>query len=173
MLLSFNSARRLALAAILASVPVGPLMADLTQPEGPVILTVSGAIAQTNGDGAATFDLAMLEAMDPQSFETGTIWTEGTSTFTGVPLRRILEAVGAEGEVLTLRALNDYSVEMPSEAVDDNAPLIAYARDGAPLSRRDRGPLWVIYPYDSDAAYRNDTIYTRSVWQLDRIEVGG
>jgi hypothetical protein len=43
--------------------------------------------------------------------------------------------------------------------------------DGNAMSVRDKGPLWVIYPYDSDAAYRTEVIYSRSIWQLDRLEV--
>jgi hypothetical protein len=38
------------------------------------------------------------------------------------------------------------------------------------MSVRDKGPLWVIYPYDSDD-YRSEVIYSRSIWQLDRLEV--
>ena len=39
------------------------------------------------------------------------------------------------------------------------------------MSIRDKGPLWVVYPYDSSADYRTEVIYSRSIWQLDRIEV--
>ena len=38
------------------------------------------------------------------------------------------------------------------------------------MSRRDKGPLWVIYPYHDNIDYRSETIYSRSIWQLDRIE---
>ena len=39
------------------------------------------------------------------------------------------------------------------------------------MSVREKGPIWVIYPYDHDADYRTDTIFSRSIWQLDRIDV--
>ena len=36
---------------------------------------------------------------------------------------------------------------------------------------RNKGPLWVVYPYDENPEYRSEVIYSRSIWQLDRIEV--
>jgi hypothetical protein len=43
--------------------------------------------------------------------------------------------------------------------------------DDRPMSVRDKGPLWVVYPFDDVPAYQSETIYSRSIWQLDRIEV--
>jgi hypothetical protein len=43
--------------------------------------------------------------------------------------------------------------------------------DDRPMSVREKGPLWVIYPFDDVPEYQNETIYSRSIWQLDRIEV--
>jgi hypothetical protein len=37
------------------------------------------------------------------------------------------------------------------------------------MSLREKGPLWVIYPYDSDPAYRTEETYSRSIWQLNRL----
>jgi len=39
------------------------------------------------------------------------------------------------------------------------------------MSVREKGPLWVIYPYDSDAKFRTEVIYSRSIWQLDRLAI--
>ncbi len=43
--------------------------------------------------------------------------------------------------------------------------------NGETMPVRRKGPLWIVYPYDSDEAYRSEAIYSRSIWQLDRIEV--
>lgn len=50
------------------------LAADLPAPKGKVILKMAGTIANTNvaKDGAAVFDLPMLEALGMQSFVTTT-----------------------------------------------------------------------------------------------------
>ena len=145
--------------------------AALERPAGPVILTVSGNILHTNAPGAAEFDLAMLRELGGRSFRTATIWTEGVSLYEGVLLQSVLDTVGAEGDTVTATALNDYSVSFPMAEVGEKAPILAYLRDGAPMSVRDKGPLWVIYPYDDDAAYRTEQVFSRSVWQLNRLRI--
>ncbi|MEC8574513.1 MAG: oxidoreductase, partial [Pseudomonadota bacterium] len=39
------------------------------------------------------------------------------------------------------------------------------------MSLRDKGPLWIVYPFDSDPAYQTEAIYSRSIWQLEEITV--
>jgi len=36
---------------------------------------------------------------------------------------------------------------------------------------REKGPLWIIYPFDATNAYRTESHYARSIWQLERIDV--
>jgi hypothetical protein len=43
--------------------------------------------------------------------------------------------------------------------------------NGAEMSIRDKGPLWIVYPYDASDDFRSEVVYSRSIWQLDRIEV--
>ena len=143
----------------------------LPAPEGDVLLTVSGAILQTNHAETAQFDRSMLEALDPVTFETTTIWTEGAQSFTGVPLAALMDAVGATGEAISATAINDYSVEIPASDWQDGGPVVAFLNNGEPMSLRDKGPLWIVWPYDDNEAYQSETIYSRSIWQLDRIEV--
>ncbi|MDW4498532.1 oxidoreductase [Sulfitobacter sp. D35] len=144
---------------------------ELPSPEGEVILTVSGAITNSNADGTAQFDRAMLEQLDPVTIETSTIWTEGVQSFTGVPLVRLMEELGAEGSAISATAINDYAVEIPSEDWVEGGPIVAYLVNGEVMSVRDKGPLWVVYPYDSNSDYQTEVTYSRSIWQLDRIEV--
>lgn len=143
----------------------------LSAPGGAVLLTVTGAIGKSNRDGAAEFDLDMLQALDRHDIRTSSIWTEGVKVFTGVPLSVLLAAVEARGRVIEASASNDYLIEIPVDEIEPEVPIIAYLSDGAPMSLRDKGPLWLIYPYDSDSRYRSETVLARSVWQLDRIEV--
>ncbi len=144
---------------------------DLAAPSGDVILTVSGAVTSMNVDGVAKFDQALLESLPQHSFATTTIWTEGTSTYTGVLLKDLLAAVGAQGGTIKATALNDYQISFPAADVADDAPLVAYLADGKPMSVRDKGPLWLIFPFDTNADYRTEETYARSIWQMDRIEV--
>lgn len=159
-------------AAVAVAFTVSAVAAEgLSEPSGDVLLTIRGDIAETNGDGVARFDRPMLEAMPSITFSTSTIWTEGTQEFTGVPLSAILDSVGAAGDTALATAINDYAVQIPRDDWGDAAPIVAYEMNGAPMSVRDKGPLWIVYPYDSDATYRSEVIYARSIWQLDRIVI--
>jgi hypothetical protein len=161
----------LALGGLVALAPLSVRASDLAQPTGEVLLSVTGDIANTNADGAALFDRAMLEALPSVTIQTQTIWTEGLQTFTGVQLVDLAAFVGTDAESLRATAVNDYAVSIPSEDWVDGGPILAYLNNGAPMSLRDKGPLWVIYPYDSKPAYQSEVAYSRSIWQLDRIEM--
>lgn len=159
-------------AAAAAALSAGIALAGmLDAPEGDVIMTVSGNVHATNAGDTAVFDLEMLEALPVTEFTTTTIWTEGEQTFTGVELGTFLEAVKANGMTLEAKAINDYAIEVPVTDAVEGGPILAYKMNGAYMSRREKGPVWLVYPYDHKAGYRSETIYSRSIWQLDRLTV--
>lgn len=170
MLSVLKSAFAAVLFACLALVP-SARAAELQAPAGKPVLTISGSIAVKNAPEGAVFDLAMLEALPKAEFSTHTIWTQGSQTFTGVRLKDLLAAVGASGTALRAVALNDYAVDIPVSDATADGPIVAYAVEGKALPVRSRGPLWIVYPYDANASYRSEVVYSRSIWQLTRIEV--
>jgi hypothetical protein len=144
--------------------------AELAAPKGDVLLTISGNVGVTNLNGAAVLDRELLEAMPSTTITTSTIWTEGVPSFQGVSLKDLVEALDLKGKSLRATAVNDYVIEIPLTDAVEGGPIIAYRIDGKEMSLRDKGPLWVIYPYDDKSDYRNEVIYSRSIWQLDRLE---
>lgn len=150
----------------------GPAVAqDFAAPSGDVLLTVTGDISATNAGDALLLDREMLMALPSTTFETSTIWTDGVHSFTGVSLADLGQALDLESGTLIATAINDYTVEISLTEAVEGGPIIAYLMDGATMSVRDKGPLWIVYPYDSNAAYRTEVTYSRSIWQLDRLEV--
>jgi hypothetical protein len=143
----------------------------LAVPEGKVILSVSGSIGRTNADGTAQLDRAMLEALPRTEFATSTVWTEGVSTYSGVLLRDLLDMLGADGTRIVASAIDGYQVVIPIAELKEDGPILAFLRDGQPMPVRERGPLWLIYPFDDNPAFRNETTYARSIWQLTLIDV--
>lgn len=141
----------------------------LPVPKGQPILTVEGKISNTNVGKTAQFDREMLEAMGVVSISTTTPWFTGTTKFEGVPLEKVMEAVGAEGEEVETVALNDYKVTLPVADFKEFGVLLALKRDGEYMPVRDKGPLFIVYPYDSDPRLKNQKYYARSVWQLARM----
>lgn len=123
------------------------------------------------GETEQSYSVEALKALGDVEVETTTIWTEGMQHFAGVPLKTVLDALGAQEGVVVASAVNDYAVKIPLSEVSPEAPIIAFERNGLTMSRRNKGPLWVIYPYDSDPSYRTEEVYSRSIWQLNRLAV--
>ncbi|MBK5951737.1 oxidoreductase [Rhodobium orientis] len=151
----------------------GPAVATALEakPTGTVILQVSGKISATNAGDEAHFDLDMLKGMPAATFNTSTVWTDGENSFTGVPLKDLLATLGAHGRTLRATAINDYAVRIPVSDAVSPGPIVAYAMNGKSMSRRGKGPLWIVYPFDQHSRFQSETIYSRSIWQLDRLEV--
>lgn len=157
------------LGAIAASAPYAYA---LEKPTGEVVLTVKAAnLRHANLDGTAQFDLAMLEALAGRRGKMETPWTSGKVEFSGPLLRAVLDAAGAQGSKLRVIALNDYSAEVPMEDASKIDTMLATRMDGKRMSVRDKGPLFLIYPFDADPSLFNEKYFSRSVWQISKIEV--
>jgi len=144
---------------------------SIAAPTGKVLLTVRGKIANTNAAGEAQYDLAMLDALPQGKFDGETPWTKGRTVFTGPLGSALLDAVGASGKVLRVAALNDYSADIPIADFREHPVILATRHDGTVMTVRDQGPIWVIYPLDREPALRIESTYTRSVWQVNAIDV--
>jgi hypothetical protein len=143
----------------------------LSTPSGDVILTFDGQIARTNTpDGKAQWDLDMLKALGTVTFSTKTPWLEGMTRFEGVLVRDVLKATGSSSSHVLAYALDGYSNEIPVKDFDDYEVILAFAMNGEVLAE-DKGPLWIMYPFDAHPGIDIDEISAHAVWQLARITV--
>ncbi|APG47373.1 molybdopterin-dependent oxidoreductase [Phaeobacter porticola] len=161
-------------AAVTLLCGVAPTVALAAQSDE-AVLTV--AVTSPGDDGALRheFSIEDLRTLPVAQFDTRTIWTSGEQEFTGVSLAALLAHVGvtdAQNGIVVARAINDYAVEIPVADAISGGPMVAYERNGSSMSVRDKGPLWIVYPYDSDPTYRTEAVYSRSIWQLEEITVG-
>ena len=167
-----TSLRLASAAALVVFAALAPSSAaEFRSPEGPVILTIAGTDATQGGSHEIRLDAAMLAEMGQTSFVTTTIWTEGPQKFTGVLLKDLMDALGVKAGGLKATAINDYAITIPVSDAVASGPIVAYHLNDAPMSVRERGPLWIVYPYDSNKDYATEVIYSRSIWQLDRIDI--
>jgi hypothetical protein len=157
--------------ALLAGLLAWPAAQALESPSGPVVLTVNGRVRLPNTGRQAAFDMAMLERLPQQSIVTSTPWYSQPRKFTGPLLRDVLAACGAQGTLLRATALNDYRVDLPYDDAQRFGVVLARLLDDRPMAVRDKGPLFIIYPFDSEPALRNAVYYSRSAWQLKSLEV--
>lgn len=143
----------------------------LPAPEGSVILTLGGDIARANAGPEARFDRAMLEALPSRVVETHTPWHRDKGRYEGPLIRDLLDAVGAEGDCLRIRALNDFEAQAPLADFYEHDVILALSRDGEPLSIRDFGPLFIVYPFDAHPELLTEAVRFRSVWHVEQITV--
>jgi hypothetical protein len=145
--------------------------ASLSRPTDKPILTVTGKITVTNDGGNAVFDRAMIEALGATSFSTSTPWYDGSHKFEGALLAKLLDTVGSAGDRLIVTALNDYVTEIPVADARKFGVILALKRDGQYMPVSDKGPIFIIYPFDSNSELKAQVYYKRSAWQVSRIEV--
>ena len=159
-----------ALSTLVAPLTTSALAGTIPAPAGEVVLRVSGQIANRTDGTAALFDMAALEALPAAHIVTTTAWTEGDVAFDGVLLRDLLAAVGADGNTLSAIAINDYAISIPvSDAQYD--VIIAYRMNGEPMSVRDKGPLWVVYPVSQNPELKGPDTEAKMIWQLRELAV--
>src|SRR5258706_3970439 len=167
---SFCPSGRRLIAGLVAALVTAPSWA-LDTPSGKVLLTISGELQQRNGAEGAAFDRAMLEKLPQRSFSTKTPWYTEPHKFTGVVLRDVLAAVGARGKLVKAIALNDYRVDIPIEEAQRHDLMLACLLDDKPVPVREKGPLMLMYPFDSQPELRSALNYSRAVWQLKALEL--
>lgn len=144
---------------------------SLAKPKGEVILTVLGKIGAFNDGNKAEFDLAMLESYGAASFTTWTPWYNNPQTFSGLPMAKLMQVVRAHGTSVVATALNDYQTRIPISDFVKFRVLLAIKRNGKNMPISDKGRLFIVYPYDSNPLLKSQKYYSRSSWQLDRLDV--
>ena len=153
----------------LAGVAAASLLFAFATPAGAgdTILAVTGKVT----GGEMNLTLAEIEAMGMARIETTTPWHDGRVTFEGVPMARFLEAVGARGTTAYVQALNDFSIEIPLSDLTGFNAILAFKSDGNYMEIADKGPLFIVFPYDDVEEVRNALFYSRSIWQIHSIEI--
>jgi len=153
------------------SAPAVAQTSPLPAPTGKVVLTVTGQISRTNAPQQALFDLKMIEALPQHSFTTQTPWYSTPVKFTGPKLSDVLAAVGAQGKEIQAVALNNYQITIPVTDTQRYPVVMAWKINDQPIPIRAKGPLFIAFPYDDDAALRTAQYYERSIWQLKQLNV--
>jgi len=148
----------------------GPALA-LEAPQGRTILTISGKLGATNVGQQARLDMKMIEALPQHSFTTRTPWYDQPVKFTGPLLADVLALVKAQGTRISAVAINDYQITIPMADATAHKMVVARLINDQPIPVREKGPLFVVYPFDSKAELRTSTYYERSIWQLKALDI--
>lgn len=156
--LAIPAALVIALALVIAS-PVGAL----AQPgQSVTILDETGAVVME-------LDRADLEAIGRIEVRTDTPWDDGIVRYEGPLLRDLMAHAGMPDTDIEVLALNEYSSIVPHRDIRDIDVILAVRKNGAYMPVSDKGPAFILYPFDSDPRLRDRIYYARSVWQVARI----
>lgn len=143
----------------------------LQPPTGKIVLTLSGKVGEKNTANGAEFDMAMLEALPQRTFTTKTPWDRQRMKFSGPLLRDVLAAAKAHGTTLNAIAVNEYKTSIPASDADQFDMVLAHRMNGQPIPPRTKGPLFIVYPYDSNPELQSKMYQDRSAWQLREISI--
>jgi hypothetical protein len=144
-----------------------------------VLITAPGAIAGaaetalTLSRESKTIELSLedLAALPQVTVVTENEFSDGKVAYRGPLARDVLAQVGLDHEqAVRFVAANDYFVDIPTGDFRDYDAILAMEADGKPLSRREKGPLWLMYPISDHAELNDPTYLGRLIWQVVRIE---
>jgi len=119
-----------------------------------------------NGNKVIALSRSDLEQLPQNSFTTTTIWTEGKIAFSGPSLKDVLATVGLDGQSVEAVAINDYKALIPAKLIGDRFPIVATRRNGEAFGRREKGPLWIVFPFDRSEEFQRELVFSSSVWQV-------
>ncbi|OGB36329.1 MAG: hypothetical protein A3I16_03475 [Burkholderiales bacterium RIFCSPLOWO2_02_FULL_66_35] len=156
---------------MLAGLSISGAALALDAPKERAILAVTGKIAEKNAGDKARFDMKMIEALPQHSFTTSTPWFDKPVKFTGPLLADVLAAVKASGSQISAVAINDYKISIPVEDTTQYKVVVARLIDDKAIPVREKGPLFVVYNFDSATELRTSIYYERSIWQLKALDV--
>lgn len=165
-----------------------PAYAQSEAPAGPILLTVTGAVENANRGGydpdtdkffgynevdfakGAQFDYGALTDLEVVKIKADFPKGGDVHEYEGPLLVDVLKAAGAEGDTVTIQALDGYAVEMPLAEAVANGAVVALKRNGEPLSIGGFGPTHVVFPR-ADRADLADMPDDNWIWSIFHIKV--
>lgn len=117
-------------------------------------------------------DEAALAALPQTEFTTKTPWTTGSHSYRGPTLAAVLASQGAEhASLIEASGLNGYQQHLDLSLFEGVPLALVRYEDGKPLTRRNKGPLWLLLPFSAHPELDISAVHSGMVWQVIRIEV--
>jgi hypothetical protein len=157
---AFPALPRALLIGLLAAAPAGMAVAA-----GPALELLGSA------DEALELSLEDLEALPQTTVATENEFSDGVVSYRGPLVRDVLALIGLDDvNEVRFTAANDYFVDIPTSDFRDYDAILAMEANGEKLSRREKGPLWLMYPISEHSELRDPIYMRRLIWQVVRIE---
>ena len=156
---------RLAIAAVLCcGLPLG------ARAEG-AILTLHNH-SMPGGQNSIAVSKSDLESLAQRIIKTSNDYVDGVAEFRGPSVQDVISLIGrSSARQARMISTNRYEVEIELAELDRFGAILAMEMNGEPLTLRDKGPIWLMYPMDSYAELSDRGFNSRLVWQLEQIEL--
>lgn len=127
-----------------------------------------------NQQAPITLEMKDLQSMPMTSYTTNLPWLKGEAKFTGITVSDLFNSLNIElPDVITVRGLNDYSVDILKSDIEQYQPIIAFLKDGKEMPVRYKGPYWLIYSLSQFPEINTASYHAQMVWQIEKIELIG
>lgn len=140
----------------------------------PVVLTVYGNIELNEQQHTQLdFTLSELQALTQADMTTAHPWSAEPRRYRGVDMISLLNNLFSQKNILSLQleALNDFSVVVNWDQISSYSPILAWQENKQTMSLRNKGPLWLILPFDQVPQIQQADFLHFMIWQLRVIRV--
>ncbi len=181
---------RLALPLAFTLATALPVWAEMPVLQGHVLLTLGGAVTETNlpargetdggllgylevtHDGAAGFDAAILDGLEhiQITIAYGPQDHKRDIAFSGPRLSDLMRMAGAEGKTAKPMAMDGYQSEIPWTSIETHQPIVATHADGSPMGIGGYGPTMIVFPPTDDVDLAQEQA-GQQVWALAYIGI--
>ena len=146
------------------------LLSPVARADETLLVLRNPALDGTRGE--LRFTRADLEARTWHTIETGNEFITGLGVFRGPLVSDVLSLIGhADATQARMIAVNEFYSEVDMAELARFNAILAMEMNGKPLSLRDFGPIWVMYPIDDHSELQDSRFNNRLVWQLKAIEL--
>lgn len=158
---------RILLILTLMATVLAPASSARAADQEPTVVTITGAIGNTNRgpfdafrdalfgvldsrfDRAHALTLADLRALPQTEIDLRYPNWPATVTFRGPLLQDVLALAGPTGNAVAVQAVDGYAPEFTLEEVRAGRFVLALEADGEPLAIGGHGPAWLVFPQGS------------------------
>jgi len=148
-----------------------PIYAETDSNQDNVMLEVTGNLSPSMDEDTVIILRRDVEKLPQKSITTTSHITDDPITYSGPLFTDLLNLAGAQGDLVTVVAWDDYLAEIKVEDLNKYGVILATHENGKQLSMENRGPMYVVFPFSDYPEIRNDLYYNKSVWQIKTIEV--
>lgn len=140
----------------------------------PVILSVYGDMERDQQSyHRLDFTLSELQALTQTELTTSHPWSKQAQQYRGIDLTALLELLFVKQQIksLSLEGLNGFVMALEWSQINGYSPMLAWQENGQIMSRRNKGPLWLMLPFDQVSPIKQADFIHYMVWQLRSIRV--